>query len=452
MPLTNPTIPDTGSPAPTGQGQSWVQAAWAWTGGTGGAITLAVLAALTGALATYLLTRRPGKADLSKHLMYLPLLLVNAAAIYGQVAFFYEKVAPATWAVPGKVALALLIAAAIESVAVYVGWHAHDALLQKATATAARLRRASYLIAAFVGLINYWHFTTGYSLIAPTAASFAFGLLSLISPWLWGLHTRRAQHKQLTRDGAIDQTGATFSSERIRLFPYRSFMARRWSVDNYVTDPQAAWEGYNASVAERRTVRPATRVRTAWLALTGQLPATTSGRPVRVEADIASPQEPDMPALPGPDTAPVTVPDVTAGHEPFAAVDITTGRLEALTSGHSPDMRPAASKPAKAVADRTLRRPARRTPNPPPKWTKDQLKAFRLRDTRPDITYPLIAREVGVSEKTVSRWFRARQDAETADTEASQRVVAPPLVLPVPEPKVSVTAGVNGHPLSTEEN
>ncbi|HEY6117076.1 MAG TPA: hypothetical protein VI172_14075 [Candidatus Dormibacteraeota bacterium] len=232
---------------------AWYDAAWtAITGGTATSIAVPLLAATLGALAAYLWTRKPSaKGDFSKHLMYAPLLLVNAAAIYGQVAFFYDSVAPSTWPTIGKLALALVIAGAVESIAVYVGWHAHDALLHKAGTTAARLRRWSYLIAGLVGAINYAHFANWDKNLGLNAASAAFGLLSLLSPWLWGLHTRRMQHVQLTKEGAVDATGATFSAERIRSFPIRSAAARRWSIDHYVTDPQQAWEGYNAELRAR---------------------------------------------------------------------------------------------------------------------------------------------------------------------------------------------------------
>jgi hypothetical protein len=226
---------------------------WAWVGGPLGFTITALTAALIGFALAWLILRKPATTDASKRLMYVPLLLVNGAAVYGQVAFFYENVAPATWATPGKLTLAAIIAAAIESISVYVGWHAHDALLNKAGNTAARLRRASYVIAAFVASINYAHFATfgPDNTLGLNAAAAAFGLLSLLSPWLWGLHTRRMQHVQLRKEGVVDAAGATFSGERIRSFPLRAYLARRWSIDNYVTDPRQAWEGYNTALQSR---------------------------------------------------------------------------------------------------------------------------------------------------------------------------------------------------------
>lgn len=264
----------------------WADGVWA---GAGGTIAIALIAALLGFLAAWLITRKRGEAkpDAGKKLMFVPLLLVNGAAVYGQVAFFFEKVAPATWPTPGKLVLAVIIAAAIESISIYVGWHAHDALMNKAGKTAAQLRRASYLIAACVASINYAHFAdfTPDNKLGLNAAAAAFGLLSLLSPWLWGLHTRRMQNVQLRKEGVVDAAGATFSGDRIRSFPLRSYLARRWSIDNYVTDPKAAWTGYNAALQQRWAasvdspgwwmhVNPVARVQQLLAALTVQQKAT----------------------------------------------------------------------------------------------------------------------------------------------------------------------------------
>ncbi|MGH8965110.1 MAG: hypothetical protein ACRDXB_07240, partial [Actinomycetes bacterium] len=184
-----------------------------------------------------------------------PLLLVTLFAIYGQVVTGLENYTAATdpWYIRWGVAIGA--AAAIESIALFVQWHAHDALLLKASATAARLRRASYLIAAAVATINYHHFADNWR---PTAAAVVFAVFSASGPWLWGLHTRRVQHLQLLREGQIDSAGAVFSAERWRAFPIRTWRARRWSIDYGNNDPRDAWEGYRAEqAAEARPVPPA---------------------------------------------------------------------------------------------------------------------------------------------------------------------------------------------------
>jgi hypothetical protein len=184
----------------------------------------------------------------------LPLLLINGGAAYAQAAYAYEHIAPGQWNWASKLTFAIAFAVAMESVAVYVQWHAHDALLLKAHATAASLRRASWGIAAVVAAINYAHFADG---VKPTAAAVAFALLSLLSPWLWGLHTRRAQHVQLLAEDAslIDEGGVEFSPQRRRAFPWRSWQAKRWSIDHGERDPRKAWEGYNAERLARKAER-----------------------------------------------------------------------------------------------------------------------------------------------------------------------------------------------------
>jgi hypothetical protein len=172
------------------------------------------------------------------------LLLVTTFAIYGQVVTGLENYTAATDPLYVRWGVAVGAAAAIESIALFVQWHAHDALLLKASATAARLRRASYLIAAAVATINYWHFSDQWQ---PTAAAVVFAVFSASGPWMWGLHTRRVQHLQLLREGQVDAAGAVFSAERWRAFPVRTYKARRYSIDYSITDPREAWESYRAT-------------------------------------------------------------------------------------------------------------------------------------------------------------------------------------------------------------
>lgn len=183
-----------------------------------------------------------------------PLLLVTALAMYGQISYALDEIAPTTWDLPYRILLAGGIAVAVESIALYVQWHAHDSLLNRRTLTAARQRRVSYLIALGVAAVNYSHFADNWQ---PTPAAVCFALFSASGPWLWGLHTRRAQRVQLSREGQIDSTGAVFSLERFRWFPIRTLLAVRWSIDHGVSDPRVAWEGYNAERRDRQVVRAA---------------------------------------------------------------------------------------------------------------------------------------------------------------------------------------------------
>lgn len=383
--------------------------------------------------------RRAARAEFTAKLRpVLPLLLINGGAAYAQAAYAYEHIAPGTWNAMSKLTFAVAFAVAMESVAVYVQWHAHDALLLKAHATAASLRRASWLIAAVVAAINYAHFAgEGMS---PTAAAVAFALLSLLSPWLWGLHTRRAQHVQLLAEDAdlIDEGGVEFSPQRRRAFPVRAWLAKRWSIDHYERDPRRAWEGYNRDrqrkLAARRSARPAPgRVRAAVKVLAGkplggQLTvedqakvdkaladtrrATERVRALAATAPVHCPPPPAIAAPPArhrdglealvvatsePDTRPAITPTPARQPEPTEAATVATP-----TPDTAPDRRPvtvAATEPAKRIT----RRVATRLDNPAAKSTAEKVAALLAK--QPDMTQQTAAKRLGVSERTVQRYW-----------------------------------------------
>ena len=136
----------------------------------------------------------------------------------------------------------------------------------------------------------------------------------------------------------MDGTGATFSAERVRAFPIRSWAARRWSIDHNVTDPAAAWAGYNAERTARRTGYPSGRLATAWAALTGAPPATVT--------------EPDPPASGGTDGSkrPAKRAPRTSGGKNDTATAIA--RLHA----RYPDLSTTEIAKRLKVTDRTVRR------------------------------------------------------------------------------------------------
>ncbi|QLQ38014.2 hypothetical protein [Micromonospora robiginosa] len=207
-----------------------------------------------------------------------PLLLVNAAAVGGQTGYAITRT-PESWPAPARLAVALVYAATVESIALYVNWHAHDALMHRATGTATEMRRRAYLIAAVVAAMNYSHFDGEHW--TPTPFAVGSGMASLLSPWLWGLHTRRAQQLQLLRADLVDETGAVFDRKRRRAFPIRTWRAERWSIEHHIRDPRVAWDGYHAERAAcRAQVRPG-RLGSAWAALRGRAVAIQPPAPKR---------------------------------------------------------------------------------------------------------------------------------------------------------------------------
>lgn len=199
---------------------------------------------------------RHGAQRLGRHaVLAIPLVLVNSAAVYGQVHWATANLAG------GRLGLAVLFALTVESIAVYLAYEAHAALL--AGDASFRLRVASYLAAGLVGALNYSHFA-GPGLL-PTATALVFGGLSSISPWLWSIRSRSLRRDQLRSAGLIDPRSAHFAAAKWVNFPIRTLRAYRWSIDHGVPEERAAWEAYRAAQQRHRpgTLRPlrASRVR-----------------------------------------------------------------------------------------------------------------------------------------------------------------------------------------------
>src|SRR5690606_33069174 len=172
-----------------------------------------------------------------------PLVLVNAAAIFGQVQW------AAGHLTGGNYYGAALFALTLESIAVYLAYEAHAALISGDASF--RLRAASYLAAGVVGTLNYSHFAVDN--FAPTTAAVAFGGLSTISPWLWSIRSRSLRRDQLRAAGLIDPRSAHFAAAKWVNFPIRTLRAYRWSVDHGVQEERAAWEAYRATQQKRKS-------------------------------------------------------------------------------------------------------------------------------------------------------------------------------------------------------
>lgn len=158
----------------------------------------------------------------------IPLVLVNAAAIYGQAGWAHQHLVR-SWAV------AALFAAALESIGVYLAAEAHAALM--AGDASLRLRIASYGVGVLVGILNYAHFAAGWQ---PTALAITFGALSSISPWLWAIRSRSLNRDRLRTLGLVDPRAVRFSPLRWVLYPRRTFRAFRAAVWAGVVEPAAA--------------------------------------------------------------------------------------------------------------------------------------------------------------------------------------------------------------------
>lgn len=212
-----------------------------------------------------------------------PLLLVTGFAVYGQIDYIIDELAPRDWDLAYRLILAVAAGIAIESISNLVQFKSHEARLRGATARGAKLSRASYLIAAGVAFINYQHFC-GPNL-APTPLALMFAAFSLSSPWLWSLHTSAAEDEQRAAEGTLDRAGAVFAAERWRSFPILTFRARRYSVMHNIVDPVEAWDefmaehrrGVTARAIERRQYRDERRTNGSLVRRGGAKPGVKAG-------------------------------------------------------------------------------------------------------------------------------------------------------------------------------
>lgn len=201
------------------------------------------------------LIRTAVEAVRQRLILVLPLIGVNVLALAGQVGF-------ATTHFGWALAPAIFFGCVLESIALYIGWHAHQALL--AGDSASKLRASSYLMGAIVGGLNYDHFAGADW--SPTAKSVVFGMLSLTSPWLWAMHGRYANRKRLRELGLVDERAPHFAGGRWVHFPVQTWCALRWGIANNVQDPARAWDGYQNARRFRQAIkdeRPVVRVTVA---------------------------------------------------------------------------------------------------------------------------------------------------------------------------------------------
>jgi hypothetical protein len=142
----------------------------------------------------------------------VPIVLVNVVAFYGQFSYLHahKSVPPA---------VQVIVAVALESVAIYLAWQAH--LAQLANDSALRLRLSSYLIALVIAAMNYSHFCgPGWR---PAFLAVAFALASAISPVLWSVYSRRATRDALKARGLIEGRAVRLGATRWAWHPVKSF-------------------------------------------------------------------------------------------------------------------------------------------------------------------------------------------------------------------------------------
>jgi hypothetical protein len=161
--------------------------------------------------------------------LLLPLLLVNTVAVVGQVSWGQEHLT-------GGLPVAILFAGALESIALFLAAETHAALM--AGDSSALLRVASYAMAFLAGSLNYLHYAPTWS--SPSVTAVAFGILSTVSPWLWGVRSRSMHRAELRDRGLIDSRAVRFAPLQWVLFPGSTLRAFRRAVILREMDPVRA--------------------------------------------------------------------------------------------------------------------------------------------------------------------------------------------------------------------
>jgi hypothetical protein len=217
----------------------------------------------------------------------VPVILVNAVAFGAQLGFWRAHV-PA-------VAEAVLVALALESIAIYLAWQAH--LAQLADDSALRLRLAAYGMALVIGALNYSHFMRpGWR---PTVAAVTFGMMSAISPWLWSVHSRRVSRDALLALKRIEPHAVRLGGTRWVWHPLRCIRVMS----------RATWAGESD---------PAKAIALPPVKAPGSAPPASPETPPQNPAEPAVKAAPPTPKTP-PKTSPKRAPGRPAGPSRKAA-------------------------------------------------------------------------------------------------------------------------------------
>src|SRR6185437_1956587 len=176
----------------------------------------------------------------------IPVILCNIVAIISQYSFF-------RFHLPGWGPLgAALFAGALESIAAFLAFSAHQALLSNDASL--RLRLGSYAVGIAIGIINYSHFSVNGR---PTVEAVSVGLLSAASAPLWGIYSRRVSRDALMERGAIEGHAVRLGSARWLFHPVKSVQvlsAAVWSFPD--ATPTVAIETWEHSQQPRQVNRP----------------------------------------------------------------------------------------------------------------------------------------------------------------------------------------------------
>lgn len=214
----------------------------------------------------------------------VPVVLVNFVAFYGQLSFFqaHRVISASGVTVVIPAAIAVVIALALESIAIYLAWQAHIA--RKSHDSALRLRFGAYGTGLGIGMLNYSHFCGPHW--KPNAFAVSFALASAISPALWGVYSNRESRDDLKRLDLIEEHAVRLGTTRWFWYPLRSAMVQRraaWAAENRPAAAIALYERRRAERAARRDGGSYAQEDSRDTGVTA-VPVVTAGKPSPVPA------------------------------------------------------------------------------------------------------------------------------------------------------------------------
>lgn len=221
------------------------------------------------------------------------IIVVNYVAFRAQLRFWQAQLDRAD---------ALLVSVALESIAIFWAAQAHAALVRDDSALRPRL--AAYGTALVIGVLNYSHYCGPDW--KPAVPAVTFGMMSVISPWLWSGYSRRSSRDVLKARGLIEDHAVRLGHTRWLWHAYaccRVMFEATWTGESRPAEALALWQPrrYRPEPATVKPPQPA--------APRTPLPARRAREPrpeVTAVADGRAAPVPALAAAPDGDEAAVT--------------------------------------------------------------------------------------------------------------------------------------------------
>lgn len=234
----------------------------------------------------------------------VPIVIVNYVAFRAQLRFWQSHLSGPD---------ALLVSVALESIAIYWAYQAHQAIM--ADDSALRLKLAAYGMALIIGVLNYSHYMHPHW--RPTVAAVTFGMMSVISPWLWSANSRRSSRDVLKAKNLIEDHAVRLGLTRWFWHAWRCIHvmhAATWEGVNRPAEAIRLWQSRRDRVAARK-------------ALDAQPYPAGAGVPDVRKVTRTRPRK----AITA--TAPQTPPPVPGEGEPRPVAAVANGRAKAPSPG-----------------------------------------------------------------------------------------------------------------------